>query len=215
MSRSKAVVGVVTSVAASAGVLLAFLGHTSSGSSATQASPVALFSAFSAPAEGSVDGQVHAIAGDVGADAQDLSSVRTFTSGLGRFDSRLVAFSSVHGQNICYSLLAAKATDAGMTYCYRPHDAVAPAGLTGEDFSVSALEDRTGPNRDVGTQVFGVAQDDVAGARVQVAGSWQKLPISDNALYLDLPGVPRSDLGTVEVTLSDGSTQLHDLQTGL
>ena len=107
------------------------------------------------------------------------------------------------------------ATDAGMTYCYRPHDAVAPAGLTGEDFSVSALEDRTGPNRDVGTQVFGVAQDDVAGARVQVAGSWQKLPISDNALYLDLPGVPRSDLGTVEVTLSDGSTQLHDLQTGL
>lgn len=214
MSRNKAVIGIVTAVAAGAGVLVAFLGHTSSGSSATPAAPAALFSAFSAPAAGAVDGQIRAIADDMGADAHDLSSVRTLASGLGRFQSRLVAWPSFHGQNICYSMLAAKPTEAGMTYCYPPHDAALPAGLVDEDFSVSALEDHTGPNRDVGTQVFGVAEDDVVAARVQVGGSWQEIPIINNALYLDLPGVPLSDVGTVKVTLSDGSTQLHDLQTG-
>jgi hypothetical protein len=76
------------------------------------------------------------------------------------------------------------------------------------------LEARTGRNLDVGTQVFGVAEDDVASVRVLAAGSWHEIPITNNALYLDLPGVPRSDASTVEVTLSDGSTQLHDLQTG-
>lgn len=215
MSRNKAVIGIVTAVAAGTGVLVAFLGHTSSGNSATAASRAALFSAFSAPAAGPVDDQIRAIANDMGADAQDLSSVRTLASELGRFESRLVALPSFHGQNICYSLLAAEPTDPGMTYCYRPYAAAAPAGLVGEHFSVSALESRTGPNGDVGTQVFGVAEDGVVGARVQVGGSWNKIPITDNALYLDLPGVPRSDVGTVEVTLSNGSTQLHDLQTGL
>jgi len=215
MSRNKAVIGIVTVVTAGTAVLVAVLGHTSSGNSATAASPAALFSAFSASAAGPADDQVRAIADDVGADAQDLSTVRTLTSELGRFHSRLVAFPSFHGQNICYSLLGAEPTDPGMTYCYRPRYAGAPAGLAGEHFSVSALEGHTGPDGDVGTQGLGVAEDGVVGARVLVAGSWRKIPITDNALYLDLPGVPRSDVGTLEVTLSDGSTQLHDLQTGL
>jgi hypothetical protein len=201
-------------VAAGTAVLVAFLGHTSSGNSAPAPSRAALFSAFSAPAAGPVDSQIRAIADDVGADAQDLLSVRTLASERGRFQSRLVAFPSFHGQNICYSLLGAEATDPGMTYCYRPHYADAPTGLADEHFSVSALEGRTGPNLDVGTQVFGVAEDGVVSARVQVGDSWQEIPITDNALYLDLPGVPRSDVGTVEVTLSDSSTELHDLQTG-
>jgi hypothetical protein len=162
-----------------------------------------------------LDDHVRAIADDLGADAQDLASVRTFASGLGRFHSRLVAFPSLHWQNICYSLIAAERTDPGMTYCYRPYDRDAPAGLAGEHFSISALENHTGPNRDVGTQVFGVVEDSVVGARVQVGDSWRTIPIANNAIYLDLPAVPRSDVSTVEVTLSDGSTQLHDLQTGL
>jgi hypothetical protein len=215
VSRNKAVIAIVTVVAAGVAVLVAFLSHTPSGNSATAASAAALFSAFSAPAAGPADGQVRAIADDAGADGQDLSSVRTLSSELGRFHSRLVAFPSFHGQNICYSLLGAQPTDPGMTYCYRPHYASAPAGLADERFSVSALEGHTGPGGDVGTQVFGVAEDGVVGARVLVAGTWHTMPITDNALYLDLPGVPRSDVSTVEVTLSDGSTQLHDLQTGL
>jgi hypothetical protein len=38
--------------------------------------------------------------------------------------------------------------------------------------------------------------------------------IKNNGFYLDLPGVPRSDVGTVEATLADGSEQVHDLRTG-
>jgi hypothetical protein len=213
MKRDKALIGFVVAVGAATAVLVAFLGHTSSGNSATATPRTALFSAFSTVSQGSVDGQVRAIADDVGADAQDISSVRTLASGLGSFQSRLVAFPSFHGQNICYSLLAAAQADPGMTYCYRPHAANAPAGLAGEHFSVSALGSRTGPNLDVGTQLFGVAEDGVAGARIQVGGTWQKIPINNNVLYLDLPGVSRSEVGTLEVTLSDGSTELHDLQT--
>ena len=162
-----------------------------------------------------MDDQVRAIADDVGADEQDRSSFRTLLSGVGRFDVRLVAFRSFHGRNVCYAMLAAERTDPGMSYCYRPYADNAPAGLAGEDFSVAALGSRTGPNLDVGTQVFGVAEDDVASVRVLVAGRWQKIPIVDNGLFLDLPGVDRSEVGTVEVTLSDGSIQRHDLQTGI
>lgn len=214
MTRKRAVIALVTAAAACAGVLVAFLSP-SSGNSAAKVVPTTLFSAFSAPSSRSVDGRVQAIAGDLGADAQDLSSVRTFASGLGRFQSRLVAFRSFQGQNICYSLLAAERTNPGMSYCYRPFDPDLPVGLRGEHFSVSALESRTGPNRDLGTQVFGVVENSVVGTRVQVGGVWRAIAITNNAIYLDLPGVPRSDLGKLEVRLSDGSTQQHDFQTGL
>lgn len=214
MSRNKALIGIITAAAVGTAVSVALLGHTSSGNSATPASPMTLFSVFSGPA-GSADAEVQAIAANVGADAQDLTSVRTLEDGLGDLQSRLVAFTSFHGQNVCYSLLGAGPTHPGMTYCYRPRYAGAPAGLAGERFSVSALEGLSGPNRDVGTQVFGVAEDGVNAARVQVDGSWRAVPIVDNGLYLDLPGVPRSSVGTFEVTLSDGTTQQHDLQTGL
>jgi len=165
-----------------------------------------------------MDDQVRAIADTVGADEQDRASFRTLLSGVGRFDTRLVAFRSFHGRNVCYAMLAAERTDPGMSYCYRPYDENAPAQAGEhfkEHFSVSALGSRTGPNLDVGTQVFGVAEDDVANVRVLVSGSWQEIPILDNGLFLDLPGVDRSEVGTVEVTLSDGSIQRHDLQTGI
>jgi hypothetical protein len=164
-----------------------------------------------------MDDQVRSIADEVGADEQDRASFRTLLSGVGRFDIRLVAFRSFHGRNVCYAMLAAERTDPGMSYCYRPYAENAPARAGEhfkEHFSVSALGSRTGPNLDVGTQVFGVAEDDVASVRVLVAGNWQKIPIVDNGLFLDLPGVDRSEVGTVEVTLSDGSIQRHDLQTG-
>jgi hypothetical protein len=215
MRRKKALIGIVMAIAIVTGGLLAFLGHTSSGSSATANPRTTLFSAFSTLPAASVDDRVQAIADDMGANARDVSGVRNLAGGLGRFQSRVLAFPSFDGQNICYALLAAEPTNPGMAYCYRPHDhAHAPAGLADERFSVSALESRTGPSLDVGTQVFGVAEDGVVGVRVQVAGNWQKVPIVNNSLYLDLAGVPRSDVSTVEVTLSDGTTQLHDLSTG-
>jgi hypothetical protein len=162
-----------------------------------------------------MDDRVGAIADNVGADPQDRESFRTLLTRVGQFDSRLVAFRSFQGRNVCYALLAAQRTDPGMAYCYRPYADNAPPGLADEHFSVVALESRTGPNLDVGTQVFGVAEDDVVSVRVLVAGSWQSIPVVDNGLFLDLPGVQRSDVGTVEVTLSDGSMQRHDLKTGI
>src|SRR3954466_13060592 len=190
--RRKAIFG-VAGVVASGVVALGLVGHVSSGSSATTSpAPWGQFSAFSRPATGSMDDQVRAIADTVGADEQDRASFRTLLSGVGRFDTRLVAFRSFHGRNVCYAMLAAERTDPGMSYCYRPYADNAPAGLAGEHFSVAALGSRTGPNLDVGTEVFGVAEDDVVGVRVLVTGSWQKIPIVDNGLFLDLPGVDRS-----------------------
>jgi hypothetical protein len=213
-----AIIGVAGVVAAGV-VALGLVSHSSGSPATASAGQWGLFSVFSQPAAGSMDDQVRAIADDVGADEQDRASFRTLLSGVGRFDSRLVAFRSMHGRNVCYALLAAQRTDPGMSYCYRPYDANAPARLAGEHFSehfsVVAPESRTGPNLDVDTQVFGVAEDDVVSVRVLVAGSWQKIPIRDNGLFLDLPGVPRSDVGTVEATRSDGSMQRHDLWTGI
>lgn len=217
--RGPLVLGVV-GLAAAGVVALGLVGHFSSGSSAQASSAQwGQFSAFSLPATGSMDDQVRSIADDVGADEQDRPSFRTLLSGVGRFDIRLVAFRSFHGRNVCYAMLAAERTDPGMSYCYRPYDDNASDRRFGEHFkehfSVSALESRTGPNLDVSTQVFGVAEDDVSSVRVLVAGSWQKIPIVNNGLFLDLPGIDRSDVGTVEVTLADGSTQRHDLKTGI
>jgi hypothetical protein len=62
--------------------------------------------------------------------------------------------------------------------------------------------------------VFGVAEDSVTSLRVLVSGAWRELPVANNGFYVDLPGVQRSEVGTVEATLSDGSKQVHDLQTG-
>jgi hypothetical protein len=76
-----------------------------------------------------MDDQVRSIADDMGADQQDRASFRTLLSGVGQFDSRLVAFRSFHGRNVCYSLLAEERTDPGMAYCYRPYADNAPAGL--------------------------------------------------------------------------------------
>jgi hypothetical protein len=160
------------------------------------------------------DATVEPIAADLGATAADQQSVHVLANDLGTFRSRLVAFPAMSGRNVCYSLLGSASTDPGMSYCYRPGDIHAPPGLAGERFSVVAPESRRGENHDVATQVVGVAEDSVASLRVLVSGAWRDLPISNNGFYLDLPGVPRSDVGTVEATLTDGSKQLHDLRTG-
>ena len=65
----------------------------------------------------------------------------------------------------------------------------------------------------VGVQVFGVVDDDVASARVQVNGAWLPLRLARNGFYLDLPGVSYDQMGRFEATLRDGSTQIHDIRT--
>jgi hypothetical protein len=66
----------------------------------------------------------------------------------------------------------------------------------------------------VRVQLFRVAFNDVKKLRVQVAGSWTNVPLANNAFYLDLPGIRYEQMGVVEATLANGSTQVEDLQTG-
>jgi hypothetical protein len=143
---------------------------------------------------------------------QDLSQLRVIGRGLGRFNSRLAVFPANDGRNICYSLLGSSAADPGMGYCFAPASPYAPPETAGEHFSVAALESAT--DGQIRVQVFGVALDDVAKVRVQVAGGWRAIRLAPNGFYLDLPGVHHEEVGIVEVTLDDGSVQRHDIQTG-
>ena len=214
------IVGMAIAAMASAGAVLASHAHLGSADKVTARStsgPAGLegFSVFTNTATAvEPDATVKTIAADLGATAADLQYFHVLGDGLGTFRSRLVAFPATSGRNVCYSILGPASTDPGMSYCYRPGDTHAPRGIAGERFSVVALESRTGADLDVGTQVFGVAEDSVASLRVLVSGAWRKVPITNNGFYLDVPGVPRSDVGTVQATLVDGSEQVHDLRTG-
>lgn len=158
------------------------------------------------------EAEVADLAIDVGTDATDRTQFRVLGAGLGTFHSRLVAFPARGGKNVCYSLLGARLEDPGMSYCYAPRSTHVPAPLLGERFSVVALESVTAAGLE--TQVFGIAEDSVARVRVDVAGTWREIPIRRNGFYLDLPAVAHSDVGLVEATLSDGSRQFHDIQSG-
>jgi hypothetical protein len=215
------VVGMAIAAMASAGAVLATQADDVGGADkaalgSTLAAPSpAGFSVFTkTDSAAKPDEEVASIATDLNATAADLQHFQVLADHLGSFQSTLIAFPAMSGRNVCYSLLGATRTDPGMSYCYRPRSPHAPPGLVGERFSVVAPESRTGDKLDVGTQVFGVAEDSVTSLRVLVSGAWRELPIANNGFYVNLPGVQRSEVGTVEATLSDGSKQFHDLQTG-
>ena len=114
--------------------------------------------------------------------------------------------------NVCFGLVAASPQDPGMVYCYSPGNPAAPPEIAGEHFSVVAPESVS--DGTVGVQLFRVADDAVVGARVQVRSEWRPVQVDRNSFYLDLPGVSYDQMGRFEVTLRDGSTQIHDIRTG-
>jgi hypothetical protein len=142
----------------------------------------------------------------------DLAQTRVLGANLGRFHSRLFIFPANDDRNVCFGLVGATAADPGMTYCYSPGNPAAPSEIAGEHFSVVAPESVVGGT--VGVQLFGVVDDDVASARVQVRGVWRPVQLARNSFYLDLPGVSYEQMGEFEATLKDGSAQVHDIRTG-
>lgn len=145
-------------------------------------------------------------------DSADVAKTRVLARGLGRHDSRLVAFPSKTGSSVCYALLGRTPHDPAMSYCYQPLAPDLPAAVKGEHFNAVALYSNIDGKR--GTQLFGIAFDDVRSVRANVAGTWRAVPLRHNGFYLDLPNVAQEDVGIVEATLADGTVQQHDVQTG-
>ena len=172
------------------------------------------FSALAAAAPAHVEPELVDLAQQVGANRAEATSFRVLHRGLGAFDSRLVAFSAKGGSTICYALLGERATDPGASYCYQPNSSALPDSLAGQHFSVMAPQHYVDGR--YGTQLFGVAFDDVVKIRAQVRGGWVNVPLRSNGFYLDLPGVRTRDgeVGLVEATLRGGAKQLHDVRTG-
>jgi hypothetical protein len=142
----------------------------------------------------------------------DIDQTRLLGADLGRFHSRLFIYPANGSRNVCFGLVAASPQDPGMVYCYSPGNPAAPPEIAGEHFSVVAPESVSAGT--VGVQLFGVVDDDVVSARVQVRGEWRQVQLARNGFYLDLPGVSYDQMGRFEVTLEDGSTQVHDIRTG-
>lgn len=204
--RSRVLLGVtVCAVGAAVGATLAI----STGTSGTGAPPSALgsLSVFAEAAPPRAEPEIAHLADGPWADRGDLSKLRVLGEALGSFDSRLVAFPSLSGGTICYSLLAARNTDPGMSYCYPPLSSNLPAPLAGLHFDVSTLYSALDGKPHV--QVFGLAFDDVEGVRVRIGDAWQDAALVKNGFYLDLPDHQLNDVEVVEATLSDGSTQTY------
>jgi len=142
----------------------------------------------------------------------EIAQTRLLGSNLGRFHSRFFVYPANDDRNVCFGLVAATPQDPGMVYCYSPGSSSAPSEIAGEHFSVVAPESVSGGT--VGVQLFGVADDDVASARVEVDGRWRPVRIARNGFYLDLPGFSYGEMGRFEATLKDGTTQMHDIRTG-
>lgn len=145
-------------------------------------------------------------------DPADMARTRSLATGLGRHDSRLVAFPSASGASVCYALLGQSTRDPAMSYCFQPLAPDVPGPLAGQRFHAVALYSNIDGKR--GVQLFGIAFDDVESLRVQVAGSWHSVPVRGNGFYLDLPGIDQEQVGLVEATLADGTVQEHNIQTG-
>jgi hypothetical protein len=173
------------------------------------------FSALAAPAPRHIEPELSDLAKAVGADPVETRSMRVLGRNLGTFDSRLVAFSANDGKTICYALLGHRKTDPGTSYCYQPNSGLLPDELAGQHFSVMASQHYV--QGQYGTQLFGVAFDDVVRIRAEVKGEWVNVPLKDNGFFLDLPGVRTriGDVGVVEATLRGGSKQFYDTRTGL
>lgn len=141
----------------------------------------------------------------------DISKMRLLTNGVGRFDSRLVAFPTETGASICFSLVGSTGLAPAMSTCWRPHDPDLPESLRGQHFDAVALYSFDGAPT---VQLFGVAFDDVKKMRVQVSSAWRDVPVTNNGFYLEIPGVQHEEVGIVEATLADGTIQVHDIQKG-
>jgi hypothetical protein len=193
--------------AAAAGIGLALAHGSGAGSNLDARSDFAVFHSLppsAPPAE---------VASSPSLSRGEIAQTRVLGAGLGRFHSRLFIYPANDNRNVCFGLVAASPNDPGMVYCYSPGNPSAPPEIAGEHFSVVAPESVS--DGTVGVQLFGVVEDDVARARVQVKGEWQPVRLAHNGFYLDLPGVSYSQLGRFEVTLEDGTTQVHDIQTGM
>jgi hypothetical protein len=142
----------------------------------------------------------------------ELAQTRVLGADLGRFHSRLYIYPANDNRNVCFGLVAASPQAPGMVYCYSPGNPSAPPEIAGEHFSVVAPESVS--DGTVGVQLFGVVDDDVISARVQVSGEWRPVPLARNSFYLDLPGVSYDQMGHFEATPKDGTIQIHDIQTG-
>jgi hypothetical protein len=142
----------------------------------------------------------------------DVAQMRLLGADLGRFHSRLFIYPANGNRNVCFGLVAASPRDPGMVYCYSPGNPSAPPEIAGEHFSVVAPESVSGGT--VGVQLFGVVDDDIVSARVQVKGEWRPVQLARNGFYLDLPGVSYDQMGEFEATLRDGTIQIHDIRTG-
>jgi hypothetical protein len=201
------VVGIALAAAATTGALV-LLAHPSDAD--TRPPATEWFSVFQEPP--STDDSTQAQLGSAPERGWDLGQLHILATGLGRFDSRLVAYPGNAGRNLCYALVGARVTDPSAGYCFSPSRPYAREDEAGEHFSVLALYGFTAGQP--GIQLFGVAFDDVVSARVQISGEWRAVPVDRNGLYLDLPGVSHSDVGIFEATLQDGSVQRHDVRTG-
>jgi hypothetical protein len=142
----------------------------------------------------------------------EIAQTRVLGAELGRFHSRLFIYPANDNRNVCFGLVGASPRDPGMVYCYSPGNPSAPAEIAGEHFSVVAPESVS--DGTVGVQLFGVVDDEVVRARVQVRGEWRPVQLAHNGFYLDLPGVSYEQMGHFEATLEDGTTQIHDIRTG-
>ena len=141
----------------------------------------------------------------------DWNKLRVLGSGLGRYDARLVAYPAGDGSMVCYWLVGE--TRGPLTsHCYDPSDPHLPGRVKGQHFAALALYSAEEGKPSV--QLFGIAFDDVVEVRAQVAGEWVDVPLGNNGFFVDLPGVRHEQVGIVEATLADGSTQIHDIQQG-
>jgi hypothetical protein len=203
---TKLVLPLVAAAAAAVGSSLAVTHTSGAGRNLDARSAFAVFDSLPAaapPAE---------VAKSPGISRGEIAQTRILGSDLGRFHSRLFIYPANGDRNVCFGLVAATPLDPGMVYCYSPGNPSAPPEIAGEHFSVVAPE--TVSDGTVGVQLFGVIDDDVTTARVQVNGSWRPVRLARNGFYLDLPGVSYAQMGRFEATLKDGSTQIHDIQTG-
>ncbi len=151
----------------------------------------------------------------------DLDRLRVLNHGLGRFNASLAAVPLDGGRVICYGLVLEGTGGPG--HCYTPLNPHAPEPLAGQHFAVTRhyksnryghLGAEAGREETEFVQLFGVAFDDVVSLRANVAGHWHAIPLSNNGFFLEVRGVPADEVGVVEATLADGSTQIHDVCTG-
>lgn len=145
-----------------------------------------------------------------GGELADVGRAQVLLRNLGEYDSRVIAVSSISGRTICFALAGETSQDPGAAYCNQPNDPSAPASIAGQHFGAMALYSAFDGTPRV--QLFGIAFDDVAYLRINVAGTLHDVPLSNNGFYLDLPETQEQDVGVLEATLTDGTVQQHNMQ---